>query len=193
MIAFLQGQLIPQNDETVIVNVRGVGYEVWVSAQTMIAVAGLASAQLWIYTHVREDNLQLFGFTQKAEKELFLSLLKVNGIGPKVAMKILSGAPLGTLVQMIEDSDVRALSKLPKVGKKTAEQIVLALKGKLEFVGDGGAESPRLGFAARADIISALVNLGFKLQDVEKMVDQFDPTIEFEDGVKRGLSHLSSL
>jgi holliday junction DNA helicase RuvA len=190
MISFLQGQLIPQNEDTVIVNVRGVGYEVWVSNQTMATLAGLTQVQVWIHTHVREDILQLFGFVQKAEKDLFLSLVKVNGIGPKVAMKILSGAPLNSIVQMIEDSDVRGLSKLPKVGKKTAEQIILELKGKLAL---GSEQTPKLGFAARADIISALVNLGFKLQDVEKTVDQFDPLTEFEDGVKRGLGHLATL
>jgi Holliday junction DNA helicase RuvA len=192
----LQGQLIPQNEDSVIINVRGVGYEVWVSNQTMIGLSGLnaakqpAQVQMWVHTHVREDSLQLFGFVQKAEKELFLSLLKVNGIGPKVAMKILSGAPLNSLIQMIEESDVRGLSKLPKVGKKTAEQIILALKGKLAL---GDEQTPKLGFAARADIISALVNLGFKLQDVEKTVDQFEPTIDFEEGVKRGLGSLATL
>jgi holliday junction DNA helicase RuvA len=94
VIAFLQGNVIPQNEDSLIINVRGVGYELMVSAQTHAAVAALASAQLWVYTHVREDALTLFGFSSKAEKELFLSLIKVNGIGPKVAMKVLSGAPL---------------------------------------------------------------------------------------------------
>lgn len=188
MIAFLQGNVIPQSEDSIIINVRGVGYELMVSAQTFSAVAELAQAQLWVYTHVREDALTLFGFASKAEKELFLSLIKVNGIGPKVAMKVLSGAPLNVIIQMIEDSDVKGLSKLPKIGKKTAEQIVLELKGKLVM---GDDEKPRGGFSARADIISALVNLGFKMQDVEKVVDQMDPLVDLESGIKTGLASLA--
>ncbi len=189
MISYLQGAILTQDDETVVINVRGVGYEVWASAHTLGALMGLSQVQVWVHTHVREDNIQLFGFATRAEKELFLSLTKVNGIGPKVAMKILSGAPLNSIIQMIDEGDVRGLSNLPKVGKKTAEQIILSLKGKL-IVGD--EKSPHVGFAARADIISALVNLGFKIQDVEKVVNKLEPSLEFEDGVKAGLSHLAT-
>lgn len=190
MISYLQGAILTQDEETVVINVRGVGYEIWASTHTLTALAGLSQVQVWVHTHVREDVLQLFGFSTRAEKELFLSLTKVNGIGPKVAMKILSGAPLNTIIQMIDEGDVRGLSGLPKVGKKTAEQIILALKGKLIL---GDEKSPHVGFAARADIISALVNLGFKVQDVEKVVNQLEPSIQFEDGVKQGLSHLATL
>jgi Holliday junction DNA helicase RuvA len=188
MIAYIQGAVLQCSEETVILNVRGVGYELYVSAFTLDQVRTLPSAQLWVHTHVREDALQLFGFASQAEKELFLSLIKVSGIGPKVAMKILSGAPLNIIVQMIEDSDVKGLSKLPKVGKKTAEQIVLQLKGKLVLADD---QRPKVTFAARVDIVSALVNLGFKLQDVERVVDQMEPTTDFEEGIRRGLSQLA--
>ncbi|OFZ19941.1 MAG: Holliday junction DNA helicase RuvA [Bdellovibrionales bacterium RBG_16_40_8] len=188
MIAFLQGSVIPHGEDSVIINVRGVGYEVLCSAHTRGAVSDQTSAQLWIYTYVREDILQLFGFATKAEKELFLSLIKVSGIGPKVAMKILSGAPLDAIIQMIDEGDIRRLSQLPKVGKKTAEQIVLALKGKIILEGN---EKPRSAFTARANIVSALVNLGFKIQDVEKVVEQMEPSIDFEDGLRKGLSSLS--
>lgn len=188
MIAYLQGSLIQKNDETVIINVRGVGYELHVSSYTRSIFGELTSVQAWVHTHVREDSLLLFGFATTAEKELFLSLLKVSGIGPKVAMKVLSGAPLNLIVQMIEENDVKGLSKLPKVGKKTAEQIVLALKGKLVLADD---QKPRVIFTARADITSALVNLGFKIQDVERTVDQMDPATDFEEGIRRGLANLS--
>ncbi len=190
MISYLQGAILTQDDETVVINVRGVGYEAWCSAHTLAALSGLSQVQVWVHTHVREDNIQLFGFATRAERELFHSLVKINGIGPKVAMKILSGAPLASLVQMIDDGDVRGLSSLPKVGKKTAEQIILALKGKLVI---GDEQSPKVGFAARSDIISALVNLGFKIQDVEKVVDKLEPSVAFEDGVKVGLSQLATL
>jgi len=188
VIAYLQGQVIPQDGDSVIINVRGVGYELLVSTATMTAFTGLLNAQVWVYTHVREDILQLFGFATKAEKEMFLSLIKVSGIGPKVALKILSGAPLSTLLQMIEDGDVKGLSKLPKVGKKTAEQMILELKGKLVL---GDEQKPRSMFSARSDIVSALVNLGFKVQDVEKVVDQMAGTTDFEEGLRQGLSTLT--
>jgi Holliday junction DNA helicase RuvA len=115
-------------------------------------------------------------------------LIKVSGIGPKVALKILSGAPLGTIVQMIEEGNVKGLSQLPKVGKKTAEQIVLELKGKLVLADE---QRPRSTFSARSDIISALVNLGFKVQDVEKVVDQMEVSTDFEEGLRKGLSTLT--
>jgi len=188
MIAYLQGQVIPQDSDSVIINVRGVGYELLVSASTLGELTGVLNAQVWVYTHVREDALQLFGFASKAEKEMFLSLIKINGIGPKVALKILSGAPLGTIVQLIEEGDVKGLSQLPKVGKKTAEQIVLGLKGKLVLADE---HKPRSTFSARSDIISALVNLGFKVQDVEKVVDQMEVSTDFEDGLRKGLSTLT--
>ena len=189
MIAQLQGQVIPYGDDTVILDVGGVGYEVYVSSYTHASTAGCVSAKLFIHTHVREDVIQLFGFASRVEKELFLSLLKVNGIGPKVAMKILSGAPLHSILQMIDEGDARALSQLPKVGKKTAEQIILELKGKLVLT-DTVAGST--GFGARSDIVSALVNLGFKLSDVEKTVDRMNPSTNFNDGVKLGLTSLTN-
>ena len=188
MIAFLQGTVIPNNDESVILNVRGVGYEVFVSAFTKNDIESRTSVQLWVYTHVREDVLHLFGFLSQTEKTLFLSLLKVSGIGPKVAMKILLGAQLGTIIKMIEDGDVRGLSQLPKVGKKTAEQIILELKGKLVLLED---QKTGATFTARADIVSALVNLGFKIQEVEKAIEQMDPATDFEEGLRRGLSQLT--
>ena len=188
MIAFLSGQIIDIETDSVLLNVRGVGYEVLVSAPTAEGLKEKNQAQLWIYTHVREDVLALFGFLTKTERELFLSLIKINGIGPKVAMKILSGATLENLIRMIDESDVTALSKLPKVGKKTAEQIVLALKGKLVIAAEDGG---RARVTVKSDIVSALVNLGFKIQDVERVVGQMEPSTEFEDGIKKGLAALS--
>jgi holliday junction DNA helicase RuvA len=143
---------------------------------------------VYVHTHVREDQITLFGFSKKAEKELFISLNKVNGVGPKMAQKILSGAPLTHLVEMIDQEDVAGLSRLPKVGKKTAEQIVLTLKGKLHV--DFDLTGPT---GARKDIVSALTNLGFKLNDVEKVVNQFSPDVTMEEGVKRGLAALTQL
>jgi Holliday junction DNA helicase RuvA len=133
---------------------------------------------------------------------MFNSLLKVNGVGPKMAIKILSAARMKDLAQMIESGDVKALSSLPKVGKKTAEQLILSLKGKLVIGTDGSGESakptdksktaplPRFS-GTRADILSALVNLGFRLQDAEKVVGDLPEEIELQQGVRQGLQALS--
>jgi Holliday junction DNA helicase RuvA len=124
--------------------------------------------------------------------------LKVNGVGPKMAIKILSGARLENLVEMIESANVGALSKLPKVGKKTAEQLILALKGKLVLTDEvaPGSQTKKKTLepsfrGVRAEIMSALVNLGFRLQDAEKVVSGLPEEIELQDGVRRGLQALS--
>jgi Holliday junction DNA helicase RuvA len=143
-----------------------------------------------VHTHVREDALQLFGFATETEKSLFLSLLKVNGIGPKSAVTALSGAPTTQILDWIEDSNVSALTKLPKIGKKSAEQIVLTLQGKLVRAGEAGAGASSR-FVTRPQIVSALVNLGFRLPEVEKVVDQMAADTDLESGVRQGLSALS--
>lgn len=133
MIGYLKGRCVYLDQESVILEVQGVGYEVYCSLGTLSELSASMQEEVvfWIYTHVREDQLQLFGFLTKEEKNLFLSLLKVNGVGPKSALSILSGARYNQLVEMIESGDAKALSQLPKIGKKTAEQIILSLQGKL--------------------------------------------------------------
>ncbi|MCB0365395.1 MAG: Holliday junction branch migration protein RuvA [Bdellovibrionaceae bacterium] len=190
MIGYLKGEVKFQDGETLILEVQGVGYEVHCSQNTLDeAMAQIGVIQLWIYTHVREDVFQLFGFSRPAEKQLFLSLTKVNGIGPKLALKILSGAPLDHVIRMIEDGDVKGLSRLPKVGKKTAEQMILTLKGKL-VLAEEERHSPKIG--PREEIISALVNLGFRLNEVEKAIDKVDPKLDVPAGIREGLRVLSS-
>lgn len=189
MIGYLKGDVLQSGDDHVVLNVHGVGYEVFCSEQVLLKLHGEARAEFWVHTHVREDQLHLFGFLSKSEKQFFLSLLKVNGIGPKVALKILGAAPIESLISMIEDSDVRGLSQLPKVGKKTAEQIILELKGKLVMAGE---DKHTPAFAARADIVSALVNLGFKLSEVEKVVNEMDAQTDLQEGVRSGLQRLSA-
>ncbi|MCB0390292.1 MAG: Holliday junction branch migration protein RuvA [Bdellovibrionales bacterium] len=188
MIAFLQGAPIEVSDEFAIINVRGVGYEVHCSLNTLEVIQQKDIVQLYIYTHVREDQFLLFGFLTKAEKSLFLSLIKVNGIGPKMATKILSAAKTEAILSMIDNGDVKGLTQLPKVGKKTAEQMVLSLKGKLVFAEDDEAIKK---FVARDDIVSALVHLGFKLNDVDLVVSQMDPATDLQEGVRKGLVALT--
>jgi Holliday junction DNA helicase RuvA len=189
MIGYLQGRPLRFGADHLILLVSGVGYELHCSAQTLTALEGREFVELWVHTHVREDALQLFGFATETEKSLFLSLLKVTGIGPKSAVTALSGAPTTQIWDWIEDSNVSALTKLPKIGKKSAEQIVLTLQGKLVRAGGEVGASSR--FVTRPQIVSALVNLGFRLPEVEKVVDQMAANTDLESGVRQGLSALS--
>ncbi len=187
MIGYLQGRPLRFFDEQMILLVQGVGYELNCSRNTLEDLRGKPFVEVWVHTHVREDALQLFGFATELERSLFLSLLKVNGIGPKSAIQILSGARPDQIARWIEDANASALAKLPKIGKKSAEQIILTLQGKL--VRGTGTDA---GFVARSQIVSALVNLGFRLGDVERVVDQMPPETDFESGLRQGLASLTT-
>lgn len=197
MIGYLKGRPAEISSESAIIDVGGVGYEVACSANTLGEIAAAAGdVRLWVHTHVREDAISLFGFADPLEKRLFLSLLKVNGVGPKMAIKILSSGPLSSLLDMIENGDVKGLSGLPKVGKKTAEQLVLSLRGKL-VVSDDAPPKAKPGAArrfagARAEVASALLNLGFRPADVDRVVDGLPESVEIEAGVRQGLRALAS-
>lgn len=188
MIGFLHGQPRLLASDQILMIVQGVGYEVSVTPQTAQDLSTQASAELWIYTHVREDALHLFGFATMNERMLFTSLLKVNGIGPKSAMHILGAAPFSNIQSWIELGDTKALSHLPKVGKKTAEQVVLTLQGKLVRVD----EASPVKNTQRQEIVSALVHLGFRLVDVERVVEQMPKDLDFQAGIRQGLSALTS-
>jgi Holliday junction DNA helicase RuvA len=188
MIGFLKGEVLSVDEDSAIVLVSGVGYQVTCSTSFLEELStSKVTENIWIYTHVREDNIQLFGFPSPANKEIFLSLLKVNGVGPKMAMNILSGCDEQRLMTLIETEDVKGLSSLPKVGKKTAEQIILTLKGKL-VIQDKSANKKA---PVRTELHSALVNLGFKPQDVDHVVAGLPADIDFEEGIRQGLSALS--
>lgn len=191
MIGFLRGKLLSIENDSAILDVGGVGYEALCSTPTAneLALAMGKEISLWVHTHVREDALQLFGFASKTEKELFLSLLKVNGVGPKMAIGILSGARSGEILDMIESGNAKGLSALPRVGKKTAEQIILSLQGKLVR-----AEPPKGAIKTDSQklVQNALVNLGFKTQKVEEFVAALPKDIDVEEGVRRGLGALSN-
>lgn len=189
MIGYLRGKLLEISTETALIDVAGVGYEVVCSSHTLEDLQADFGKEMiiWIHTHVREDALQLFGFIQKEEKNLFLSLLKVNGIGPKMAMTMLSGARPKQIYQMVEAGDAKGLSQLPKVGKKTAEQMILTLKGKLVFV-----ESEKSARSlVQSEVTSALLNLGFKSQLVDQFVAGLPQEIELEEALKMGLQSLA--
>ncbi len=191
MIGFLEGLIFDVGDDSLILKVNGIGYEISATRQTLSDALVLIgqTMPMWIYSHIREDAFQLFGFLMKPEKEFFTQLLKVNGIGPKSALTVMSGAQVSQIQQWIEAGDAKALSALPKIGKKTAEQIVLTLKGKLVLI-DEKTKSPKKSENHR-QISSALVNLGFKTQLVEEFILTVDQKATIEDGVRLGLQKLS--
>jgi Holliday junction DNA helicase RuvA len=161
MIAHLRGRLLAKHPNQAIVETHGVGYEVAISVPTFTEMpAEGAEVALHIHTHVREDALSLYGFLRLAEKHLFEKLLTVSGIGPTLAIKILSGMPADEMVGAIRGGDLARLTRIPGIGKKTAERMVLELRDKLPAAG-GLEMTAALASPVEEDVISALVNLGY--------------------------------
>lgn len=191
MIGYLEGQVLDVTPESAVINVNGLGYEIQATSQTLADLQVLIgqTVKIWIYSHVREDAFQLFGFLTKPEKDFFVQLLKVNGVGPKSALAVMSGAHLQIIQEWIEASDAKSLSSLPKVGKKTAEQIILTLQGKLVRI-ESRTKGPKQSETHR-QISSALVNLGFKNQSVDQFVATLSAGVTLEEGVREGLKRLT--
>lgn len=155
-----------------IVETHGVGYDVTISVPTFSELPAEGSAvALHIHTHVREDALNLYGFLRRAEKQLFEKLLTVSGIGPKLAITILSGMPADEMVNAIRNGDVARLTRIPGIGKKTAERMVLELRDKLPVVPGTAEASATAASPVEEDVISALVNLGYQRAAAEKALN----------------------
>jgi Holliday junction DNA helicase RuvA len=172
MIARLRGRLLEKAPEQIVVDVGGVGYQLAVSLQSFSRLPALGDAvDLRVHTHVREDALQLFGFLDEDERALFLLLIQVATIGPRVAMAVLSGLETAELARALADGDARRLTTIPGIGKKKADLIVLQLREKvraLQFV--QRTESGALLGGDGGEAISALVNLGYKPAEAERAV-----------------------
>jgi holliday junction DNA helicase RuvA len=157
VIAHLRGKLAQKDSARVIVDVNGVGYEVFVPLTTFTALPATGSdVSIDIHTHVREDIIALYGFSTRRERTIFEKLMTISGIGPKLAVTILSGGSVEDLVTAIKRSDLPRLTAIPGVGKKTAERIVLELKDKLQEFAEAPAKS-----TVEMDVLSALENLGY--------------------------------
>lgn len=173
MIAHLRGRIFDKQPNRIIVDVSGVGYDVAVPLSTFYGLGDAgAEIALRIHTHVREDALLLYGFATRLEQELFEKLISVSGIGPKVALAVLSGIEPNDLIKAIQRGDLARLTAIPGVGKKTSERIVLELKDRLPLaahteVTAGGASEPS---DLEDDVLSALVNLGYQRPLAEKAV-----------------------
>ncbi len=174
MIATLRGALAEKHPSRLVVDVAGVGYDVNVPLSTFYAVGNSGTdVRLRIHTHVREDTLSLFGFATQLEIDLFERLISISGVGPRLALAVLSGLEPPLLVRAIRDADVARLTGIPGVGKKTAERISLELKDKLPAtVGDDPARAEPTDESddLRSDVMSALLNLGYHRPLVERAV-----------------------
>jgi holliday junction DNA helicase RuvA len=168
MIAHLRGRVLSKRPSHAVVDVNGVGYEVAISVPTFSELPNAGGeVALHIHTHVREDALSLYGFLRPQEKELFERLISVSGIGPKLAITVLSGMQAEKMVAAIRGNDVATLTKIPGIGKKTAERMVLELRDKLESFGVAAAVVSRHS-PMEEDVLSALTNLGYQRVAAER-------------------------
>ena len=198
MIAHLRGRILDKHPNRIVVDVNGVGYDVAVPLSTFYGLGEPgAEIALRVHTHVREDALLLYGFATALEQELFERLIGISGIGPKVALAVLSGIEPLELVRAIERGDLARLTAIPGVGKKTSERIVLELRDRLPRaqvmagVAAGAAPEPP---AVRDDVLSALMNLGYHRPLAEKAVDaaiKTTPDGGFERMLKQALRELA--
>ncbi len=200
MIGYLKGQLLSKKPNLVLLDVQGVGYEVHIPLTSFYDLPGQGSeVALKIHTHVREDALMLYGFCSQREKDLFLKLISISGIGPKVAIGILSGARVEELAQAIAEGDLARLTTIPGVGRKTAERVVLELKNQIapfllaEQAQQAQGASRMDGL--EEDILSALVNLGYPRASAEKALSRVVASAEcertFEDLLRHTLRRLA--
>ena len=191
MIGSIRGRLLEKNPPQILVETNGVGYEIDVPMSTLYNLPDIG-AEVFLYTHyvVREDAELLVGFSTKAERSLFRLLIRISGIGPKIALSILSGISASILAQAVSQAEPGLLTRIPGVGKKTAERIVLELKGKIDtVVGSADSQTPTSG--AKADIISALVSLGYSEREALQAVKGLAADVTVNDGIREALKALS--
>jgi Holliday junction DNA helicase RuvA len=196
MIAVLRGHLLEKHPSRLIVDVHGVGYDVQVPVSTFYQAGEPgAPVTLRIHTHVREDQIALFGFATALEHDLFERLIGVNGIGPKLALSVLSGIESADFIRAVEQGDVGRLTRIPGVGRKTAERMTLELRDRLPKSDDTTPAPATALDGPRGDVVSALVNLGYQAAAVDKavaaVVKDAAADTTFEDLLRRALRQLS--
>ena len=205
MIAHLSGTLLSKQATSVIVDVSGVGYEVTIPLSTFYDLEDAGSnVQLRIYTHVREDTLQLYGFKTARERELFLKIISVSGIGPKLGITLLSGMSADEMIASIRTNNLARLTLIPGVGRKTAERLIVELREKVAELSSAQLEEelgakPEVSAepnedTVRADALSALINLGYQRSSAEKAIDAAlseGGDITVESVLRRGLKKLA--
>jgi Holliday junction DNA helicase RuvA len=196
VIAQLTGRVLRKEPQEAVIDVGGVGYRILIPVSTFYRLPDEgAQTSLRIHTHVREDALALFGFATASEHDLFQKLITVANVGPKLAVNILSGIETDDLIQALRGSDLARLTRIPGVGRKTAERLVLELKDKMPRPGAAAApDAPPDGGAEREDVLSALVHLGYSRAEAERAVERATReggSHRFEDLLRQVLRSLS--
>jgi Holliday junction DNA helicase RuvA len=199
LIAHLRGRLLSLTPEEVVLDVGGVGYQLQIPLSTYYRLEGLLGDQdvaLFVYTHVREDTISLFGFTSPDERRLFERLIGVSGIGPKLGRVILSGLAPGDLVAALESGDAARLATTPGVGKKTAERMILELRDKVADLRSGPAEVAPRASSADDELLAALESLGYRPREAERAlaaVAEEAPDAELGVRLRLALKQLSKI
>ncbi|MDR3611812.1 MAG: Holliday junction branch migration protein RuvA [Ignavibacteriaceae bacterium] len=192
MIGFLKGNLISAKPTQLLIDVNGVGYLCNISITTFEKISDQKSVSLFIHTHVKEDSITLFGFHSESEKIMFELLISVSGVGPKIALGILSGIQIDDLKNAILQADISRISAVPGIGRKTAERLILELKNKVDQVrGDSEVEIP---FSIKNEAVMALSTLGYNNKLAEKVVWDIlttEPKVALEELIKKALSSLN--
>ena len=200
MIAYLSGTLLSKNPQSLVVDINGVGYQIFIPLSTFYQLPDeMEKVGLHVYTHVREDTLQLFGFQTEMEKEVFLLLISVSGIGPKVALNILSGMGFKELLGAIVRADSEKISSIPGVGKKTSQRITLELKEKASKLAEGIEVALEQKVEVRdkeiyEDALSALINLGYASKAAKRAIEIAlgrDQEMNIETLLKEALRNLA--
>ena len=192
MIGYLSGKIISSKPTRITLDVNGVGYVVNISINTFEKISNKESVNLFIHTNVKEDSISLFGFYTESEKEMFESLICVNGIGPKLAISILSGILVDELRHAIMAGDISRIVSIPGIGRKTAERLVLELKSKIASI--SSEEETKIPISIKNEAIAALTTLGYNLKQAEKSVRDIltaDPNVTLEDLIKKALGILN--
>lgn len=192
MIGYLKGKIISSKPTQIVLDVNGVGYKVGISINTFEKIVNKTEVSLFVHTHVKEDSISLYGFFTEPEKEMFELLISISGIGPKIALGLLSGISVDSLKEAIEEGNVTRITAVPGIGRKTAERLVLELRSKVE--GISAEQFTTLQPSTKSEAISALTTLGYNVKTAEKIVRELlleNSDYALEDLIKNALSRLN--
>ena len=192
MIGRIRGKIIEKSPPLICVDVNGIGYDVQVPMNDLYELPALGE-EVTLFTHfvVREDAQQLYGFLNDAERQTFSTVIKITGIGPRTGLAILSGISAEQLASAVEEEDLNLLCKIPGIGKKTAERIILELRGKLGAIVPAATSASPSPAMQRQDITNAFMALGYSERDLQRVLKELDPAIDVTEGIKQALKLLS--
>jgi len=192
MIGYLTGKIISAKPTQVLLDVNGVGYKISISINTFEKISDKKNISLFIYTHVKEDSIALFGFYSEGEKEMFELLISISGVGPKSAISLLSGISTDDLKHAITTGNVARITAVPGIGAKTAERLILELKNKVKDIKEEGIKPAEV--STQKEAVAALATLGYNLNNAEKAVNKIlseDPNCSLEELIKRSLKEFN--